>query len=206
MGRRLYADDELLRLRQIVGDVLVLVVAWWVVRAARWLADAIGEVGILADGLDRSGRGVSQGARSAVDAVDGIPAVGDALAAPFRTIDGAGRELTAAGDQVARTVDAVALWLPLLLAALVIGWIAFKYVPHRIRWIREASEVGQVLRSPDGAQLLGIRAAAGRPLRTLRREVGDPASALAEGRYRELAAVELRALGLSPDALERTAR
>lgn len=203
MGVRLYADDAFIRLRQAVGDALVIAAVWWVVRLARRLAAAIGEFGIVADGLDRSGRGVSQGADNAVDAVDDVPAIGGALAAPFRTLGDAGRELTTAGDQVQRTVDAVAFWVPAVLVLLVVGWIALRYLPHRLRWVREATEVSHVLVSPDAARLLGLRAAAGRPLRTLRRDVGDPAAALAEERYAELAAVELRALGLSPARLER---
>lgn len=203
MGVRLYADDGLLRLRQAVGDALVVAAVWWVVRLARRVARAIGELGIVADGLDRSGRGVSRGASNAVDAVDDVPAIGGALAAPFRTLGDAGQGLTLAGDQVQRTVDAVAFWVPAVLVLLVVGWIALRYLPDRLRWVREATEVGHVLASPDAARLLGLRAAAGRPLRTLRRAIGDPAAALAEERYEELAAIELRALGLSPSRLER---
>jgi hypothetical protein len=202
VGWRLYADDELIRLRQAAGDAVALFVAWWVVRLARRLAEAIGEFGVVADGLDRSGRSVSSGAENAVDAVEGLPAVGGALAAPFRTLGQAGSELTAAGDQVGRTVETVAFWVPLVLAVAVLGWIALRYVPHRVRWVREATEVARLLASPGAAQLLGLRAATGRPLRTLRRAVGDPAAALAEERFHELAAVELRALGLSVDRLE----
>jgi hypothetical protein len=205
VGWRLYADDELVRLRQVVGDALAIAVAWWVIRLALRLRDAIGELRVVARGLEGSGRGVSQGAQNAGDAVASIPGVGSALSAPFRTLGGAGRDLVAAGDQVGRTVDSVALWLPLVLALLVLGWIALRYLPARLRWVREATEVTQVLASPGAAQLLGLRAAATRPLRTLRREVGDPAAALAAERYAELAVVELRALGLSPDALERAA-
>jgi hypothetical protein len=181
---------------------VVLVVAWWIVRFAARLRDGIGELGIVASGLERSGRSVSEGAGSAESAVQGVPAVGGALAAPFRTLGGAGRELTAAGDQVGRTVETVAFWVPVVLAGLVLGWIAVRYLPARVAWVREATEVSHVLRSSEAARLLGLRAASTRPLRTLRREVGDPAAALAEGRYVELARVELRALGLSTAPLE----
>lgn len=186
----------------MVGDAVVLAVAWWTVRLALRLRDGIGELGVVASGLERSGRSVSEGAGGAESAVQDVPAVGGALAAPFRTLGGAGRELTAAGDQVGRTVETVALWLPLLLAAVVLGWIALRYLPARARWVGEATEVSRVLAAPDAARLLGVRAAATRPLRTLRREVGDPATALADERYVELARVELRALGLSVDVLD----
>jgi hypothetical protein len=198
---RLYADDPWLRTRQVVGDALVLVVGYWVVRIALRLREGVGELRVVATGLERSGRNVSQGADGAGDALQGVPGVGGALAAPFRTIEGAGRDLVASGEQIGRTVDAVALWLPLTLALLVLGWIGLRYLPARVTWVREATEVGLVLRSPDAARLLGMRAAATRPLRQLRRTVGDPATALAEERFAELAAVELRALGLSTAVL-----
>lgn len=198
MGWRLYADDELRRLRQVVGDVLAVLAAWWVVRLAFRLRDGIREFRVVAEGLDSSGQSVVRGARNAEEAVDGLPAIGGALAAPFRTLGGAGRDLVAAGDQVGQTVDAVAFWIPFLLVLLVLSVVTVLYLPFRLRWIREATEVSRVLTSPEAARLLGLRAATGRPLRTLRRAVGDPAAALAAERYEELAAVELRALGLSP--------
>lgn len=204
MGRRLYADDALRRARQVVGDVVVVLLTWWVVRVALRVRDTIGEARIIAEGLDRSGRGVSRGAGNAVEAIEGVPAVGGALAAPFRTFRDAGRDLVSAGSQVDRTVDAFAFWVPALLVLVVVAVIAAGYVPHRMRWIRETSEVTCVLASPDAARLLGLRAAAGRPLRTLRLAVGDPAAALADERFDELARVELRALGLSPARLHRS--
>ncbi|MEX0835120.1 MAG: hypothetical protein WD010_03445, partial [Nitriliruptor sp.] len=137
----------------------------------------------------------------ASDAVDGIPAVGGALSAPLRTLGGAGDGLIGAGQQVADGVAAVAFWVPVVLAGLVLSWVVSSYLPRRIRWIREARDVEHLLGSADAVQLLGVRAAATRPLRMLRREVADPAAALAAGRYAELAAVELRAVGLSPARL-----
>lgn len=203
MGRRLYADAAGYRLRQVAGDLALVIIVWLAVRGARRLREAIGELGVVAEGLDRSGRSVTGGAGRAVDAVEDIPAVGGALAAPFRTLGGAGEDLTAAGEQVATTVDTVALWLPFLLAVLLVGWVASRYVPWRVRWVAETTEVRRLLSSqPETApRLLALRAASTRPLRTLHREVTDPATALAEERHAELAAVELRALGLAPQRL-----
>jgi hypothetical protein len=196
---RLYADDGGRRLRQVTGDLVVLLAVGWTVRTAGRLADGVREFGAVADGLDRSGRTVSDAAERAGGAVEPIPAVGGALSAPFRALGGAGQELAAAGAQVERSVDSLAFWLPALLLVVVLGWIATRYVPGRLRWIQEATEVTRLLESAGAAQLLGTRAAATRPLRTLRRHVDDPAAALADGRYEELASIELRALGLSPD-------
>jgi hypothetical protein len=205
---RLYADDAGRRLRQVAGDLLVLVAAWLAVRTAGRIAGGVRELATVADGLDRSGRTVTAAADRAGEVAEGIPVVGGALATPFRSLGGAGDELTAAGDQVAGTVETLAFWLPTVLVVAVAGWVLLYYLPRRIRWVHEATEVSRLLAGAgaDGAadtvQLLGTRAAVTRPLRTLRRHLADPAAALTEGRYRELAVVELRALGLSPDRLE----
>jgi hypothetical protein len=206
VGWRLYADDERRRLRQVVGDVLAVLAAWWVIRSALRLRAGIRELRVVAEGLDSSGRSIARSAQNAEDAVDGLPAIGGALAAPFRTLGGAGRDLVAAGEEVAQTVDAVAFWIPFLLVLLVLGSVAALYLPRRLRWVREATEVTRVLASPEAARLLGLRAAAGRPLRTLRRAVGDPAAALAAERFDELAAAELHALGLAPRVVGRAVR
>lgn len=207
MDARLYADDAARRLRQVAGDLLVLVAAWLTVRTAGRIAGGVRELATVADGLDRSGRTVMAAADRAGDAAEGIPVVGGALATPFRSLGSAGDELTVAGDQVARTVETLAFWLPMLLVAAVAGWVLLYYLPRRIRWVHEATEVSRLLADADTdtVRLLGTRAAATRPLRTLRRHLTDPAAALADGRYRDLALVELRALGLSPDRLERAA-
>jgi hypothetical protein len=201
---RLYADEAGRRLRQVAGDLLVLVASWLAVRTAGRIAGGVRELDSVADGLDRSGRTVAAAAGRAGDAAEGIPVVGGALATPFRSLGGAGDELTTAGDQVARTVETLAFWLPTLLVVAVAGWVLLSYLPARIRWVHEATEVSRLLADVDAdtVQLLGTRAAVTRPLRTLHRDLADPAAALAAGRYRELAAVELRALGLSPDRLE----
>jgi hypothetical protein len=198
---RLYADDGRYRLRQAAGDALVLLVTWWTIRTASRLADGVREFGAVADGLDRSGRTVSDAATRAGSAVEPLPAVGGALSAPFRALGGAGEELAAAGGQVERSVESLAFWLPAVLLVVILGWVVTRYLPSRLRWIQEATEVTHLLASEEAVRLLGTRAVATRPLRTLRRYVDDPAAAFASGRYEELATIELRAMGLSPDRL-----
>jgi hypothetical protein len=205
---QLYADRGPRRLRQITGDLLVVGVAYVVIAVAIELRDAIASFGEVGLQLDRSGRAVSQGADRAADAVGDVPAVGGALAAPFGTLAGAGRQLSAAGGQVTESANTVAFLVAALLIGMVVGYVAFRYVPGRIRWIQEVAEVGRLLREPDAAQLLAHRAAATRPLRTLRRtDIGGVAGRsvagdLAARRWAPLAAIELDALGLDPRRLE----
>jgi hypothetical protein len=192
----LYADRPGVRLRQVLGDLTMVAVTL----AALWLARELRRAVLALDGaavrLRDSGETVTSGARSAAGAVEGIPGVGSALASPFETIAGAGGELTAAGQQTSEAVHTLALLLPAVLAGLIAGYVLFRLLPARVRWVREAAEVRRLLASAGAARLLAHRAVATRPLRDLRREVGDPAAALAAGRWAELAGVELHALGL----------
>jgi hypothetical protein len=222
---QVYADRGPRRLRQITGDLLVVGIAYVVIAVAIELRDAISSLGEVGLQLDRSGRAVSQGADRAADAVGAVPAVGGALAAPFGTLSGAGRQLSAAGGQVTESANTVAFLVAALLIGMTIGYVAFRYLPGRIRWIREVAEVRRLLHEPDAAQLLAHRAVATRPLRTLRRSSRhraltstrdeDPAEDLGAGervgrsvaadlaarRWAPLAALELDALGLDPRRL-----
>jgi hypothetical protein len=223
---QVYADRGPRRLRQITGDLLVVGVAYVVIAVAIELRDAISSLGEVGLQLDRSGRAVSQGADRAADAVGAVPAVGGALAAPFGTLSGAGRQLSAAGGQVTESANTVAFLVAALLIGVAVGYVAFRYLPRRLEWIREVAEVRRLLHEPDAAQLLAHRAVAMRPLRTLRRSSrhrgvsgardGDApadrvpgseragrsvAEDLAARRWAPLAALELDALGLDPRRL-----
>jgi hypothetical protein len=221
---QVYADRGPRRLRQITGDLLVVGIAYVVIAVAIELRDAISSLGEVGLQLDRSGRAVSQGADRAADAIGAVPAVGGALAAPFGTLSGAGRQLSAAGGQVTESANTVAFLIAALLIGMTIGYVAFRYLPGRIRWIREVAEIRRLLHEPDAAQLLAHRAVASRPLRTLRRgsstdlaraldgdasadrvpgeRVGrSVAEDLAAQRWAPLAALELDALGLDPRRL-----
>jgi hypothetical protein len=198
---RLYADRGPRRVRQIVGDLLVVGFGYVVIAMALRLRDAISSLGEVGLQLDRSGRTVTQGADRAAETVEGVPGIGGALAAPFGTISGAGRQLSAAGEQVGDSVAAVAWLAPALLTGLVLGFVVFRYLPGRVRWMLEATEARRLLQEPDGAGLLAHRAVANRSLRTLRTRAGPHAARdLAEGRWATLAAIELDALGLDGGA------
>jgi hypothetical protein len=71
----------------------------------------------------------------------------------------------------------------------------------RCRWIRRASFATTLRAGRAGRDLLALRALANQPLRRLTRVHGDPANAWRDGNeavVQELAALELRSLGLSP--------
>lgn len=197
---KLYADTGAVRARQVLGDVLVVVLAWLVVQRAWRLRTQILDFRSAAVRVESAGANVTRGADAAGAALDEVPLVGGALSAPFGAVADAGRDLSAAGTDAASAIDGLGMFLPLLLIGVVLGYVLFRYLPQRLAWIREVAEVDRVLASPDGERLLAHRALAGRPLADLRRAVPDPGGALARGEWAPLAAMELQALGLRAGA------
>ncbi|MFA9445582.1 hypothetical protein [Egicoccus sp. AB-alg6-2] len=193
---KLYADVASVRARQVLGDVLVLVVTWLVVRQAARVRRQLLDFRSAAERVESAGRNVVRGADAAGSALQDVPVVGGALSAPFGAVADAGRDLSAAGTDAGAAIEGLGLFVPLLLVGLVLGYVLFRYLPGRLAWMRETAEVARVLGTADGERLLAHRAVAGRPLRLLRQSVVDPGAALAHGDWAPLAAVELQELGL----------
>jgi hypothetical protein len=131
-----------------------------------------------------------------VEALDGVPLVGDALTRPFAALGGSGRDLAEAGARQQEVVLTVALWLGVVAAALPILVLLGLYLPPRVRWIREASAAARFRAAGADAQLFALRALTNRSLRELRRATPDPWGAYRSGDWRPLAELELRALGI----------
>lgn len=196
---KLYADTAAVRTRQVLGDALVLVLTWVLVRRAWRLRTQILEFRSAAERVESAGRNVVRGAEAAGSTLQELPLVGDAIAAPFRSVADAGHDLSMAGTDAASAIDGLGVFLPLLLVGLVLGFVLFRYLPDRIAWVREATEIGRLLTTPHGERLLAHRAAANRPLRALLAATPDPAGALSRGEWHGLAELELRAMGLRGD-------
>jgi hypothetical protein len=196
---KIYAETGRHRARQIAVDALVLVwvVAWtWVgvrvydlVDSLRGPGRAVEEAGgDFAGSLERVGEGVEE-----------VPLVGDALQAPFEAVASGGRALANAGRTQQDLVHTLALYLGIALAVIPIVYLLLKYLPDRMRWVREATAADRIRVDADDLHLFALRAVATRPLHELRRATPDPAGALAAGDYEALATVELSALGLKPE-------
>jgi hypothetical protein len=211
---QLYADRSSRRVRQVVADVVGVV---WVV-GALWTAqrvhDLVSELAGPGESLQQSGTGLAESLGSAGERVDGVPLVGDALAAPFESAAGAASALADAGQRLQDLVADIALVLALLLVFGALFMALVLWVWPRLRWMRRAGAARGALSDPDGADLLALRALATRPLRELAVVGGD--GVLDRWRrgdaptIRALATLELGDLGLDtrrlpPDAGPATA-
>ena len=101
-----------------------------------------------------------------------------------------------AGLAQQEVVQDLATWLGVLLALIPISYVAYRYLPDRWRWIREAGAASMLRIDAADLQLFALRAIARQPLYELRRATPDPAAALAQGDYEPLASLELASLGL----------
>ncbi|MCZ2861006.1 hypothetical protein [Blastococcus sp. VKM Ac-2987] len=193
-----YAEHPALRARQLAADLGVL--AWtvlWVLvaRAAHGAVLVLAEPGRAVEGL---GRSVSGSMASAASAAEGVPLVGDELATPFAALAGASGSVRSAGQSAQDAVDTLGTILAVVLVLLPVGWLLSRWLPWRLRYLREA---GAALRLADGAdlELLAARALATAPLPRLAALPAGTGAAWRRGEpaaVRALAALELDRLGL----------
>ncbi len=188
------------RNRQVLQDLAL--VAWsyaWIrigmhVHA---LVDRLAEGGRT---IERAGEGFAGTLLEIGSKVAEVPLVGPSLEAPFGAASEAGAVLQRAGEAQQDAVHTLALWLGTLLALIPISYVLYKYVPDRLRWIREASAAQSLRIDADDLHLFALRAVSRQPLYELKRVCSDPAAALQNGDYEALARLELASLGLKAPA------
>ncbi|WP_448639764.1 hypothetical protein [Geodermatophilus sp. URMC 63] len=196
---RLYAARPDRRLRQVLADVGVL--AW----AVLWVLVARvvhGSVLVLAEpgrAVEDLGTSVADSMGSAASAAEDVPVVGDELSAPFDALGDAAGSVSGAGQSAQDAVGTLAVVLAVVLVVLPVGWALLRWLPWRLRWVREASAVARMSGGPGDLELLAARAVATAPLTRLAAlppgtgaawRAGDPAA------VRALAALEAARLGL----------
>ena len=178
----LYAQDPVLRTRQVLTDaaVAVWVVSWVLVG---W---ALHELLIH---LERPGRLLE-------DAGGRLTGVGDRLPGPLDAVADGGRAVARAGTEQQDVAVSLAFWLPVLLAAIPIAYVLARHLPGRVRWGREASAARVLLAGAPDGRLFALRALTSAPLEQLLEVTPDPLAAYEAGHVAPLADLELRRLGL----------
>ncbi|SDD20722.1 hypothetical protein SAMN05660690_3640 [Geodermatophilus telluris] len=205
---RLYAARPDRRLGQVLADAGVLgwLVLWVVVaRVVHGAVLVLAEPGRAVEDL---GSSVADSMGSAASAAEDVPVVGDELSSPFDALGEAAGSVSGAGQAAQDAVGTLATVLAVVLVVLPVGWLVSRWLPWRLRWVREASAVARMSGGPADLELLAARAVATAPLPRLAAlppgtgaawRAGDPAA------VRALAALEAGRLGLrlpgsGPDA------
>lgn len=199
MPLRPYASNPARRLRQVVADVLVLVVLASLAWVALQVHDAIEELDRPGEELMSAGQGLQDNLGEASDAAQEVPVVGDDLAAPIEeagdaaaTVEEAGRRQVSAAHGAANWVGWAVFLLPAL--TLVALWL-----PRRLSYARLAGSTKQLASSVEGADLLALRALSRQPLHRLQSVSRSPAEEWRRGdagTIAMLARLELDDVGL----------
>ena len=196
---RLYAERAGLRWRQVAADLGMLVWAALWIWAAREAHQAVLVLDRPSESVADLGASVAGAMDNAAGIADGIPLVGDDLAEPFQSLADAAGAVGTAGASVQDAVTTLALVLATALTVLPIGWMLLRWLPWRMRFVREVAAVERMAAGTLDLELLAARAVATAPLPRLAAlppgttgawRSGDPAA------VRELATVELDRLGL----------
>lgn len=197
---KIYADSEVRRSLQMVGDLLLVVWVYLWVQLALVVRDATLTLAEPGQQISDAGNGLAGQLRDAGRTVGDLPLVGGDVRAPFDGAGGAAERIAAAGDAQVQAVHDLAFWLGLAIGAIPILIALAVYLPLRWRFIRQATAGRRFIDATEDLDLFALRALARQPLHRLARISDDPAGAWRRGDaavVRRLAALELRDSGLS---------
>jgi hypothetical protein len=172
---KLYADTPTRRVRQVLGDLLlVLWTCSWI-----WVGGVVhdGTMSLAKPGrqLEASANQMSSGFADAAETLADAPVVGDRASAPFGEAAEASGTLARAGRAQVRAVEKLALLLGVSIAAIPIMTLGGIYLALRIRFVREATAGLRFIDADEDLDLFALRALARQPMHVLAKVSRDPA-------------------------------
>jgi hypothetical protein len=183
--------------RVIDGILLVWVAAWIVIGLA--VARDVRNLGTLSDTVVRAGTAVGETGR-ALQALEGLPFVGDRIARVAGQVDTAAAEAVRSGRNSRQSVESLSRLLGVSVAVIPTLPILAMYTPFRISRAREVRAIRraavQAQDDPMFEEYLAHRAVENLPYHKLREITPNPWRDLEAGHHSALAQAELRRLGL----------
>jgi hypothetical protein len=193
------------RVKEQVADVATL--AWlvsWVFIVSRLFEFLVGYSAAGRTIYD-GGQSMVQSGRDLGDSLAGLPLVGSQVRDIARdAFGGAGRPLSDFGIQLEQFIFIVAIVLALMLALVTLQPWLVRYVPWRVKRLRQLRAGHRAIRTAphlsDAAieTALALRAIARLDYSTLLEYTPDPLGDWSNGRHDRLARAELAAVGLRP--------
>ena len=196
---KLYADTSARFAGQLLADLLFVcwVIAWI------WIGNIVhdGTMELAGPGQQTadSATSLAGSLTEAGDTLSGVPVVGDSVSSPFDEASAASEELAEAGRAEIRAVERLAFWLSLSIAGIPILVVGSRYLPGRVRFVREATAGQRFIDAEADLELFALRAITHQPMHVLARVTDDPVGALRDGDravIARLAELQLRAHGL----------
>jgi hypothetical protein len=198
---KLYADSPTRRLRQMVGDALLLgwILIW--IEIGKAVHDATMALARPGQEINEASSGLADKLREASSVVGDTPLVGDELQSPFDGAGDAADQIASAGTSSVEAVEQLAHWLGWSVGAIPVLILLVGYLPLRWRFVRAASAGQRFVNAAEDLDLFALRALARQPMHRLGRISDDPAGAWRRGDpdvVRALAVLELNDVGLTP--------
>ena len=196
---KLYADTSARFAGQFLADLLFVcwVIAWI------WIGNIVhdGTMELAGPGQQTadSATSLAGSLTEAGDTLSGVPVVGDSVSSPFDEASAASEQLAEAGRAEIRAVERLAFWLGLSIAGIPILVVGSRYLPGRVRFVREATAGQRFIDAEADLELFALRAITHQPMHVLARVTDDPVGALRDGDravIARLADLQLRAHGL----------
>jgi hypothetical protein len=186
------------RAARILDAVVVVWIGVWI-----WMGVAIGRevsnLSSLSDTVVTAGQAVQETGQ-ALKSLNGIPFVGDRIAAVQRQIAEAGNSAVASGQQSRGDIQDLSFLLALAVAVIPSLPVVALYVPFRVSRLLDVRTIRRAARrsasDPAFEEFLARRAAEHLSYHRLREVSPNPWRDLEEGNYRALARAELSRLGL----------
>lgn len=188
------------RYRALVADLASIALLVLFVWAGLKVHDAVDQLAVLGEGVQKTGGAVQGGFEDAAEAVDGAPLVGDDIAEGLRSAgEGTGgevEELGAAGEESVHDLANLLGFVTFLLPAALLLWL---WLPGRIAQVRRLRWAAAVIgdqATEERRRLVAMRAAFSLPYGQLLGYTRDPLGDLEDGRYDALVAAALEDAGL----------
>ena len=194
------------RLIRLLDLAVALWLVGWVVLAIL-VAREVRDLRQLSDTVVVAGAAVED-TGDAVALLGTVPFVGERVGEVAEEVRAAGRSAQASGRDSRSSIDDLSVLLALAIGLVPTLPLLALYAPLRIAWSRDSRAVRRALaeREPDPLllELLARRALLSRSYADIRAVTEEPFRDLDEGRFRPLAELELRRLGLDPKVAARS--
>ncbi|MER5934251.1 hypothetical protein [Streptomyces sp. NPDC002054] len=159
----LYAQTPARRSRQILADLIAVVVAATAVKFALAVHGAIMLLAEPGRKVESSGESLATALDEAGDTASEVPLVGDLLKKPFQSAADAGTGLADAGQSFQDIISQLATLAALVLIVLPVACVLLLWLLVRLRWIRRSATIRGLRDAPGGDDLLALRALTGPP-------------------------------------------
>ncbi|ROQ26147.1 hypothetical protein EDD98_5757 [Streptomyces sp. PanSC19] len=160
---RFYAQTRARRNRQVLVDLIAVVLIAAVVRAAFAVREAVLLLAEPGRKVEDAGDTLAEELGNAGDAASDVPLVGDILKKPLQAAADAGSNFADAGVSFQETVSQAADVITTALILVPVLFVLLLWLPPRLLWIRRSSALRRLAEAPGGADLLALRALTGPP-------------------------------------------